>query len=226
MEDLLYNPVYHALNKVDARLGNSKGQVKYFDEAVSPFVGFPNDYDEGFDELHRVLPAERKILYAIPKRIAEPKGWKVLHEVPGLQFVFRGDAEALVCSQEPVPLQKGHVDEMIQLTSLTKPGPFNILTIEFGHYHGIFENDRLAAMTGQRLHVENYTEISAVCTHPAFLGKGFATSLLIYQLKLITNNGQVPFLHVREDNSRAIAVYERLGFKVSRPMNFYFMIQQ
>jgi predicted GNAT family acetyltransferase len=78
-------------------------------------------------------------------------------------------------------------------------------------------------MTGQRLHVDNYTEISAVCTHPNYLGKGYAAALMLHQLNLIRKQGQQAFLHVRKDNSRAIALYERLGFKVNRGMNFYFM---
>lgn len=112
---------------------------------------------------------------------------------------------------------------MVALAALTKPGPFNSRTIEFGEYYGIFENGRLASMTGQRLHVENYTEVSAVCTHPDFLGKGYAAALLQHQLQIICGNGQIPFLHVRADNERAIALYERLGFKKNGGMNFYFL---
>lgn len=110
-----------------------------------------------------------------------------------------------------------------KLAALTKPGPFNTRTIEFGHYHGIFDNGKLVAMTGQRLHIDNYTEVSAVCTHPDHLGKGYAAALIIHQLQLILSQGQKPFLHVRDDNDRAISLYERLGFKVNRSMNFYFM---
>ena len=112
---------------------------------------------------------------------------------------------------------------MINLARLTKPGPFGKKTIDFGYYFGIFENEKLVAMTGQRLHVQNFTEVSAVCTHPDHVGKGYANTLLQHQLQLILQQGQHPFLHVRDDNQRAIALYERLGFVVSRAMNFYFM---
>jgi predicted GNAT family acetyltransferase len=109
------------------------------------------------------------------------------------------------------------------LVKLTKPGPFGKRTIDFGYYHGIFDHGQLVAMTGQRLHAENYTELSAVCTHPDHLGKGYATALMKHQLQIILTHSQKPFLHVREDNERAIAVYDRLGFVVSGPMNFYFL---
>jgi GNAT superfamily N-acetyltransferase len=223
VEDVLYNPVYNALLSGDARLSLGTEKVKYFDEQVSPFVGFPQDYDKGFDDLYNLLPAGRKILYATPELIKEPGGWQLIVEIKGLQFVFDEGTDPGQASITPVPLNNTHIEEMVQLADLTKPGPFGMRTIEFGHYHGIFENGQLAAMTGQRMHVDRYTEISAVCTHPNHLGKGFAAALMLHQLNLIRSQDQKPFLHVREDNSRAIALYERLGFKVQRSMNFYFM---
>jgi predicted GNAT family acetyltransferase len=120
-----------------------------------------------------------------------------------------------------VPLHANHSEEMVQLTALTKPGPFNSRTIEFGNYFGIFDNGRLVAMAGERLHPGNYTEISAVCTHPDYLGKGFAASLIKHQVDLIQEQNRIPFLHVRADNERAISLYERLGFVQNGHMNFY-----
>jgi ribosomal protein S18 acetylase RimI-like enzyme len=222
VKDVLQNPVYNALLSGDANLCLGTGTVKYFDEQVSPFVGFHEDYDKGFDDLHQQLPVGRNILYATTQLIEEPNGWLVLAEIKGLQFVF-AEKKTPAYSIEPVPLDNHHVEEMVALAKLTKPGPFGLRTIEFGHYHGIFENGQLAAMTGQRLHVDNYTEISAVCTHPDHLGKGYAASLILHQANFILSQGQHPFLHVRGDNERAIALYKRLGFEVSREMNFYFM---
>ena len=223
VEELLYNPVYNALMSGDRHLSQGAGSVKYFDDEVSPFVGFRQDYDMGFKDLYEQLPAGRKILYATPGLVKEPAGWQLMVEIKGLQFVFSEKKVEVDHLVKTVELKMEHISEMMSLAGLTKPGPFGSRTIEFGHYHGVFVEGKLAAMTGQRLHVENYTEISAVCTHPDHLGKGYAAALILHQLNLILNNGQRPFLHVREDNNRAVALYERLGFKVSRGMNFYFM---
>jgi ribosomal protein S18 acetylase RimI-like enzyme len=223
MKDILHNPVYNALLTGDATRSLGTEEVKYFDDQMSPFVGFDEEYNKGFDDLHALLPVGRKILYAIPEGTTEPADWQILHEIKGLQFIFEGKEIPQEPAMQPVPLDHRHVNEMVQLAEVTRPGPFGTRTIEFGHYHGIFQEGKLVAMTGQRLHVGKYTELSAVCTHPDHLGKGYAAALLLHQLDLILRTGQRPFLHVKKDNDRAIALYERLGFKVSRPMVFYFM---
>ena len=223
MIPLLQNPVYHSLRLNDSHLGFGAENVMAFDEAVSPFAGFEQGYGDGFSDLYELLPPGRTILYATPQRITTPKQWELLAAVEGLQFLYDGPTPEEAPAFAPIPLTEEQVPQMIALAQLTKPGPFGPRTIEFGHYHGIFSNGQLVAMTGQRLHVAQYTEISAVCTHPDHLGKGYAAALVHHQVGLIVQAGQVPFLHVRADNQRAIAVYERLHFKVQGPMNFYFM---
>ncbi|MGK2863507.1 MAG: GNAT family N-acetyltransferase [Chitinophagaceae bacterium] len=226
MKQLLHNPVYNALLSGEQLLSFGNDNVKFFDKEVSPFAGFDHEYKKGFEELYSLIPSGRDILYASPFQIALPAGWQLLHEIKGLQFVYEGRKEIKTEFSKIKPLTWKHVEQMIQLAILTRPGPFGKRTIDFGSYFGIFENQTLVAMTGQRLHVENFTEISAVCTHPGHTGKGYAYTLLQHQLQLILQQDQQPFLHVREDNYRAITLYERLGFKISRSMNFYFLKRQ
>jgi predicted GNAT family acetyltransferase len=114
------------------------------------------------------------------------------------------------------------VPAMLALTALTKPGPFLQRTIDFGNYVGMYENGELLAMAGERLHVKGYTEVSAVCTHPAHLGKGYASHLMSHACETVIQRGDVPFLHVKQDNTRAIAKYEHLGFSIRSA--FYFAV--
>ncbi len=223
MKELLDNPVYHALLSGDAHKAFGSGQVKYFDTEVSPFVGFQEQYADGFKDLHLLLPGGRIILYATRNEISLPKGWELIQCIHGSQFLYLSNIGFDNNFSEVIPLNPQHVDQMINLAVLTKPGPFGKRTIDFGNYHGIFINDKLVAMTGRRLHVYDFTEVSAVCTHPNFLGRGFARDLIKHQINSILEEKKIPFLHVRSDNKRAIDLYERLGFINNGIMNFYFL---
>jgi predicted GNAT family acetyltransferase len=102
---------------------------------------------------------------------------------------------------------------MVALAALTKPGPFGARTHELGTYLGIRQGSKLISMAGERLQVPGYTEVSAVCTHPDHLGQGYAGILMTELMKRIRSRGETPFLHVREDNVRAVGLYEKLGFR-------------
>ena len=223
VNDLLSNPVFNALSSVDASFNQGSDTAKFFDKQVSPFAGFDASNANGFEELYELLPTGRKILYANPLGVEIPVYWSLLAHVPGLQFVLQEQQPQPMDSYEIVPLNEQHIDEMIQLTKLTRPGPFGKRTIEFGNYVGIFGAGKLLAMAGQRLHLPGYSEISAVCTHPDHLGKGYAAALLHHKINFIAANGKTAFLHVRADNTRATDLYKRLGFAVTRPMHFYFL---
>jgi predicted GNAT family acetyltransferase len=110
--------------------------------------------------------------------------------------------------------------DMLELATLTKPGPFGTRTHELGRYVGIRIDGQLVAMSGERLKVPGHTEVSAVCTRPGYTGKGYARVLMLEIMREIRGRGEAPFLHVRQDNARAIALYERLGFRTKRVVHF------
>jgi predicted GNAT family acetyltransferase len=113
----------------------------------------------------------------------------------------------------------------VALATLTKPGPFGSRTHELGTYVGIRSKGKLVAMSGERLKVPGYTEVSAVCTHPDHAGKGYARILMTEIMRGIRERGEIPMLHVRRDNTRAVALYERLGFK-TRTVVHYAVLRQ
>lgn len=221
VNEMLDNPVYYALRTGDHHFAEGEEGVLFFPEEVSPYAGFALDTDEGFARLAALLPRGRRILYATRDHITVPAPWRCAVMIEGTQFVCYGKYLFPVDANIQ-PLGKEHVPEMTALTRLTRPGPFGPRTIEFGNYHGIFSGGQLASMAGERLHPGEYAEISAVCTHPDHLGKGYAVTLMKHLVTLILQNNKVPFLHVRADNERAISVYERVGFTKNGPMNFYF----
>ena len=111
------------------------------------------------------------------------------------------------------------IDDMVELANVTKPGPFLPDTSRLGGFVGIRVDGRLAAMVGERLKLGSYTEVSAVCTHPDFRGRGMAAQLSSLVVERILTRGERPFLHAFADNHQAIRLYEQLGFARRCDMN-------
>ncbi|WP_295674810.1 GNAT family N-acetyltransferase [uncultured Mucilaginibacter sp.] len=225
MEHVLDNPAWNALISGNEQLSLGNDSVRYFDNEVSPFAAFKENTEENFLLLHEILPHSRPVLFVSTVEVKIPDAWKVLREIRGFQMVYEKAEPLSEISLELVTLSGEHVPQMLALTQLTNPGPFASQTIEFGHYNGIFEGDKLVAMAGQRLHPFSYTEVSAVCTHPDHTGKGYARQLLLAQIKRMKAASNIPFLHVRDSNERAIKVYEDLGFNTRTNVYFYYMIK-
>lgn len=106
--------------------------------------------------------------------------------------------------------------EMRQLALLTQPGPFFALTHRLGDFVGIRRDGRLVAMAGERMKLDGFTEVSAVCTHPDHRGYGYAGALMSVVIERILARGETAFLHSYSSNTGAIALYERLGFSLRR----------
>lgn len=112
-------------------------------------------------------------------------------------------------------LSLGQADaaEMLDLATLTRPGPYRERTHALGDFIGLRRDGRLIAMAGQRLRVDGFIEISAVCTHPDWRGQGLAAALMRLQAERILTAGETPFLHAAHDNAAAVGLYESLGFR-------------
>lgn len=139
-------------------------------------------------------------------------GTRVERAAAGVQMV----AEALApgaAELDCVPLGDADAAEMLALATLTRPGPFFAHTHRLGHFVGVRREGRLAAMAGERLKPDGFTEVSGVCTHPDFRGQRLAAGLIRHVAAAILARGEVPFLHSYADNPGAIALYESLGFR-------------
>jgi predicted GNAT family acetyltransferase len=110
------------------------------------------------------------------------------------------------------------VPDMMALVKLTEPGPFAARTVELGTYIGIRSGGQLIAMAGERMCFPGFTEVSAVCTHPDHRGRGHGSALVRTLLRAIRHRGETPFLHIFSDNVRARALYQALGFSLSRAL--------
>ncbi|WP_207426648.1 GNAT family N-acetyltransferase [Pedobacter sp. SYSU D00535] len=226
MEHLLDNPIWNALNTGNARLAQGNDHARFFPEDFAGFAGLKNNSERDFEALWQLLPPKRTVVLFLPEVVRIPAGWTVTTVKDLLQLVF--EQEELIESGEPQiqPLTARHVPQMLKLVEATNPGPFFQRTIEFGNYQGIFDGDTLVAMAGQRLQPRPYVEISAVCTAPDYLKRGYAAALLRQQIRAIKRASAIPFLHVLPENTAALHLYEKLGFRTRKLMQVYVLEKQ
>lgn len=221
MDHPLDNPIYHALNTAQQSMSEGNVAVKYYQPSIAAFAGLEAHSEENFELLYQ-LSAEESV-FVIFSKTALPLGekWELLTHIDMYQLVCERKETPNFDNSICVDLTEMHVEEMKDLVELTKPGPFLDRTIEFGNYTGVFNGNQLVAMAGQRFNPAPYREISAVCTHPEHLGKGYGFTLLQEQIKRILTNDEIPFLHVRADNEGAIHLYQKLGFVIRTEMIAY-----
>jgi ribosomal protein S18 acetylase RimI-like enzyme len=108
---------------------------------------------------------------------------------------------------------------MLGLIAIAFPGFFRERTCLMGPYSGIRSArgtgnspGKLIAMAGDRMVTDNLREISGLCTHPDHTGRGLARRLITHTLREHRDRGFGSFLHAAAANTRAIGLYERMGF--------------
>jgi GNAT superfamily N-acetyltransferase len=191
--------------------------VRAYPAEVAPFAAIERDGDVvSADELAAILGPGDVVYFA--------------HELPHVDAAvtaesrpdilqMRWTARSLPALERSTPpirdLGEADVEAMVDLTSRVFPGYFRPRTPEMGRYVGIVEHGRLAAMGGERLAMTGYCEVSAVCTDPAFAGRGYAHAIVAHVVGRLLDEGVTPFLHVDMGNTRAQAIYRAVGFDES-----------
>lgn len=215
MEHPLDNPIWQALISKQAHLSEGDTLAKRFPCDIGPLAGMALQSPEAYHSLSKLSKPEEALVLFLDQPVAAPSKWTVTVTDKLTQMVCdKSLSRKTDFSIEP--LSSTDISDMLALTRLTQPGPFRQRTITLGHYWGIRDSGRLVAMAGERLQLNEYTEISAVCTHPEFQGRGYAQALVTEVANQIIQRGSMPFLHTGVDNHRAIQVYERLGFQQRR----------
>ena len=214
----LDRPIWASLTTHHASLSEGNALARRFARDVNLFASSRDDTAAALVALADLVePADSVFVLQVPN-IAIPPGLVAGKTAKGVQMVagrsidFERTRDILTLTDEDAP-------EMLELATLTEPGPFLARTHTMGTFLGIRIGGRLAAMAGERLRFPGYTEVSGVCTHPEFRGRGLARRLSAAVAAAIEARGEQPFLHAWKTNEVAISLYEGLGFKVRTDVN-------
>jgi len=216
----LDNPFWSSLQTRHRAIAQQVGDVARYPADYAPFLGVAHagvDVRDAAEAL--VAPGESVYLLGVAPHLV-PDGWR-LETFPELaQMVCTARLE-VVDGPEIIPLGARHRDDVLALTALVYPHYFRARTMEMGRYFGIYQDGRLAAMIGERLGTNGLTEMSAICTHPDFGGRGYARRLTAFLTNDTLAQGRTPFLHVSHANTRAKALYEAMGYSLRVDIGFW-----
>jgi ribosomal protein S18 acetylase RimI-like enzyme len=218
----LDNPIWQSLLTCHRDFAVGNEQVKRYPSAIGPFIAVPTAENVAEPYLSRIVAAGETLYFVgvAPQLSAE---WQLTEHGPIVQMLCPSRIELAENDVEISILSDPDIPAMMELTALVYPEYFRARTAELGAYLGIYLNGRLAAMAGERMHLTGYQEISAVCTHPDFTGRGYAAILVSRLVNAILERNEVPFLHVSRNNERAKSLYERLGFIARRELPLWAM---
>lgn len=208
--------IWSALTTQQARLAQGDDFARRFPTDIAPFAATRTDDLRSLAALTALIPAGETIALFTTEDVTPPAPLEVTQRETVEQMVgplsFAGGTSRHVIA----PLDQSDVTAMQQLVDMTKPGPFRPRTHELGRYIGVRAQGQLVAMAGERMHLDGFTELSAVCVHPEHRGKGYAAELLVALALQIVARAETPFLHVFSKNESAIALYRKLGFVTRR----------
>lgn len=214
MNHPLDSPVWTALSGRQARFAAGGGRALRYRPEINILAAAADASPEALAALAALVPPGGRIATVEAAETPVPPGLVVARQAMLVQMIAERPAPP-----EPIDyLDLGDADapEMLALATLTEPGPFVEATHCLGEFIGVRIDGQLVAMAGERMRAPGLTEVSAVCTHPGWRGRGYAGRLMRVVMARIAARGETPFLHSYATNEGAIALYESLGFRTRR----------
>ncbi|MEO7308396.1 MAG: hypothetical protein ABIR78_09785, partial [Ferruginibacter sp.] len=172
----LDNPAWHSLTETHTGFALGTYEFKRYDPEIVLFSGYDPGAKNIFQQLDQVFnPTDSFFLF--DQFPALPPNYQVETIVQCLQMVCETPVHVDI-TENLVPLDETNSEEMYALVSQVFPGYYLPKSRLMGDFFGIFKDEKLVAMAGERLRMDGLTEISAVVTHPDWLGRKFAQQLV------------------------------------------------
>ncbi|WP_248299632.1 GNAT family N-acetyltransferase [Flavobacterium sp. H122] len=215
----LDNPVWSSLTQKHREFAVSSDSVAFYQPEICPFGAVNSDLADSVAISDYATRLESFFIVGnLPLKL--PDDIVLENEVKCFQMICN-ERNAFDQKEQIIQLKEENYQKLYDLVWLCLPGYFNKNTPLMGDYYGIFKDSKLVAVTGERMKLNKFTEISAVVTHPNYTRRGYSEQLVTYVTNKIFDENKIPFLHVSVTNLGAIKLYEKLGYSVRREMSFW-----
>ncbi len=220
LEEQLKNPVWYSLEETHKKFAIEYNGVKFYEPEVCTFGSF---FEEAKTKKasNEYIDKTNKFFFVSENKVPIIDDDKVVLEkkIEGCQMVLNQLIDVDI-TEDIVPLDNSYLDEIYNLIWLVMPGYYQKRSFEMGEYFGIFKDNKLVSITGQRLQTNLFIEVSGVVTHPDYTKRGLARQLIVHTTKEILKTNKKPILHTTKKNL-AIPLYKKLGFELTRDMNWW-----
>ena len=159
----LDNPAWNSLSEIHREFAVDSHTSKFYHPDCCPFGG-TTDLTGCEDDLEKYSTLVENF-FMIGKKPSLPRKLFLKNELVCLQMIIDTTIN-LSMKSKIVALKQEHRDALYDLVNLVQPGYFKKKTALLGDYFGIFDNNQLIAVTGERMKMKDFTEVSAVITRP------------------------------------------------------------
>ena len=220
LDEKLKNPVWYSLNETHKKFLIEYDGVQFYHPEINNFGAFfdVNKTAEALSEYSK-LTENFFLVSENQTPTFDEHTITLVKKINGLQMVLNNLIDYKI-TEEIVLLTDEHINMVYDLVWLVMPGFYQKRGFEMGKFFGIFKDNKLVAISGQRMQTDDFIEVSSVVTHPDYTRKGFAKQLITYTTKEIIKDKKLPILHTNKGN-KAISLYESLGYKYTRDMNWW-----
>lgn len=220
LEEKLKNPVWYSLNETHKKFAIEFDGVQFYNPAINNFGAF-FDTNKTTEALNKYAKLTEKFFLVSENQTPVFDNNKIVLEkkINGCQMVLENLTDIKITEKIEL-LSESNIDEIYDLIWLVMPGFYQKRGFEMGNFYGIFKDNKLIAISGQRMQTNDFIEVSSVVTHPDYTRRGFAKQLIYHTTKEILKENKLPILHTNKGNP-AIGLYEKLGYKITRDMNWW-----
>ena len=213
MRQLLDNIMWNCMSGPHAKFATGAGAVRRYAPGFSPIVGCQDPEHPDFATLEKYCEPGESFYLDIwsgirARRLAHRKRSEDVQDGLG------GAAARRRCgARTPSRFSQLISARRWSSRSSRTPGPSVRARPSWENISATSRASELIAMAGERMCAGDLHEVSGICTHPEYQGRGLARKLTLKLVRRQLQRGKTPFLHVMSHNTAARALYEKMGFR-------------